>query len=187
MVNSLDKSSFQKLFKEMYSINPAKWNSILEASGKTNFSKKAKPKKIDRQTMGSQAFDKLMHIDYQKFQDFGKKQDAQVNKPKSIRVNNQTLGQLRKNNQRNSNANVEYVDSEAVNNFNVKDNHDGTKDVTVVFQGGNGKGYLYPDVPANVANGMYAAPSKGGYVYNVLSQYSDYSNPKVQQKIRSGN
>ena len=190
---TLDKSSFQKLFREMYSVNPDKWNEILTKTGKTMFSKKGtttrgNPRKIDRQTMGSKAFDKLMHIDYQKFQDFGKKQDAQVNRPKSIRVNNQTLGQLRMTNQRNTGAkNVEYVDSAAVNNFNVKDNHDGTKDVSIVFQGGDGKEYLYPDVPANVANGLYAAPSKGGFVQNVLSRYSDYNNPKVQQKIREGN
>lgn len=173
----------------MYQMNPAQWNTILEKSGKTNFSKKPKKQgsKIDRQSMASKAFESLMHADYRKFQDFGKKQDATVNRPKSIRVNNQTLGQMRNTNQRNSDAKTEYVDSEAVNNFNVKDNHDGTKDVTVVFQGGNGKGYLYPDVPANVANGFYAAPSKGAFVQNVLSNYSDISNPKVQQKIRAGN
>ena len=189
---ALDKSSFQKLFKEMYQINPAQWNTILEKSGKTNFSKKGtttrgNPRKIDRQSIGSKAFDALMHADYRKFQDFGNKQDATVNRPKSIRVNNQTLGQMRNTNQRNANAETKYVDSEAVNNFNVKDNHDGTKDVTVVFQNGNGKGYLYPDVPANVANGFYAAPSKGAFVQNVLSNYSDISNPKVQAKIREGN
>ncbi len=171
----------------MYSINPQKWNKILQASGKTSFSKTAKPNKIDRQSMGSNAFNRLMNIDYQHFDKFGKKQDATVNRPKSIRINGATLQNTRDTNQRNKNAKVEYVDSSAVNNFNVKDNQDGTKDVTVQFQGGDGKSYLYPDVPANVANGMYAAPSKGSYVHNVLSHYSDISNPKVQQKIREGN
>ena len=65
----------------------------------------------------------------------------------------------------------------------MKDNNDGTKDVSITFKGG-GKDYLYPDVPTNVANGLYAAPSKGSYVSDVISHYSDYSNPKVQAKIR---
>lgn len=182
----MDRSSFQKLFKEMYSANPATWNKILQASGKTKFSNGTTPRKQNmKKGMGNAAFDKLMHADFRSFQDFGKKQDATVNRPKSIRLNNQTLGQFQKSKAKK--VDTEYVDSEAVNNFNIKDNQDGTKDVTIVFQGGDGKGYLYPDVPANVANGMYAAPSKGGYVHNVLSHYSDISNPKVQQKIRSGN
>lgn len=188
---TMDRSSFQKIFKELYTVNPSLWNNILEKSGKTVYSKKGtttrnNPRKVDRQSMSTKAFDSLMNIDYNKFNDFSRKSDAQINKPKSIRVNGDTLGKLRTENQRNKNAeDVSYVDSSAVDSFNIKDNNDGTKDVTVKFTSGN-KNYLYPNVPTNVANGMYAAPSKGTYMQEVLSNYSDYSNPKVQERIRSG-
>lgn len=183
----MDKSSFQKLFKEMYSVNPAQWNNLLTRAGKTVYS--AKPKKpnskVNRQTIGSKAFDKLMHIDYKNFQDFGKKQSATVNRPKSIRINDMTLPEMRRTNMRNSNATASYTDSSAVESFKIDDAGNGKKDVTIQFVGGN-KEYLYPNVPNNVANGLYVAPSKGSYVGNVISRYSDYSDPKVQQKIREG-
>lgn len=188
---TMDRSSFQKLFRELYTVNPVLWNSILEKSGKTVYSKKGtttrgNTRKVDRQSMSTRAFDSLMNIDYDKFNDFSRKSDAQIHRPKSIRVNDETLGKLRRENQRNKNAfDVSYADSAAVDSFNIKDNGDGTKDVTVKFTSGD-KDYLYPDVPANVANGMYAAPSKGAYMQNVMSRYSDYSNPKVQAKIRQG-
>ena len=190
---TMDRSSFQKLFRELYTINPSLWTDILEKSGKTVYSKKGtatngKPRKVDRQSMTTKAFDSLMNIDYDKFDSLSRKSEAQVNKPKAIRVNGDTLGQLRKKEQKDENINahdVSYVDSAAVDFFNIKDNGDGTKDVTVKFTTGDTE-YLYPDVPANVANGMYAAPSKGAYMNNVVSEYSDYSNPKVQAKIRSG-
>lgn len=189
---ALDRSSFQKLFRELYTVNPSLWDSILEKSGRTVYSKKGtttrgKTRKIDRQSMNTKAFDSLMNIDYNKFHDFSRKSEAQINRPKSIRVNGDTLGKLRTENQRNKNVqDVSYVDSSAVDSFNIKDNGDGTKDVTVKFTSGN-KEYLYPDVPSNVANGMYAAPSKGSYMQNVIKKYSDYSNPKVQAQIRQGN
>lgn len=176
----MDKSSFQKLFKEMYAVNPEKWNTLLTKAGKTVYSTKSKPKKIDRQTMGSAAFDKLMHIDYKTFDSMNKKQNQEVNKPKSIRINNQTLGQLRKNNQRNANAdNVEFVDSSAIESFKydpVKKNLD------IKFVGG-GKEYRYPKVPKNVADGLYAAPSKGAYVNNVVDRYSNINDPEVRAKM----
>lgn len=185
MKKQYDKSSFAKLFKELYGQNPDKWNRLLEAN-KTKYSEAPKPTKQNRQVMSSEAFGKLLRINQKQFDDFSRKADAQVNKPKSIRINGETLGQNRRTNQRNKNADTSFVDSEAISSFNIKDNNDGTKDVTIKYTSGN-KEYLYPDVPANVANGMYAAPSKGSYAQDVIKQYSDYSNPKVQEKIREGN
>lgn len=180
----MDKNSFQKLFKEMYQINPAQWNNLLTKAGKTVYSAKHKNanSKINRQSMASNAFDKLMKIDYKSF---GNKQNATINKPKSIRINDMTLGKMRDTNMRDSNAKTTFTDSSAIQQFRIDDAANGKKDVTIQFVGG-GKDYLYPNVPANVANGLYAAPSKGSYVENVISKYSDYSNPKVQQKIREG-
>lgn len=181
----MNNGDFKKLFKELYGQDPYKWNKLLQAH-KTKYSETPRPTKQNRQVMSSEAFGKLLRINQKQFDDFGKKQNATVNKPKSIRINNETLGQNKRTNQRNKNAETTFVDSAAVDSFNMKDNHDGTKDVTIKFNGGN-KEYLYPDVPTNVANGLYAAPSKGGYVEGVLSGYSDYNNPKVQAKIREGN
>ena len=182
----MDKSSFRKLFKELYSVAPDKWNTILEKSGKTNFSKSAKPNISDSNSMGSKAFQNLMNIDYKHFQDFSRKQNADVNRPKSIRLNGQTINQFRKSEEEKpEKPNVEYTDSSAVRSFQITDNKDGSKDVTIQFTSGP-KQYLYPEVAANVADGLYAAPSKGTYVQKVLSEYSDYSNPKVQQKIKAG-
>lgn len=180
----MDNSSFKKLFKELYGANPDKWNKLLQAN-KTTYSDTPSPTKQNRQVMSSDAFSKLLKINQKQFDDFGKKRDASVSKPKSIRINGQTLEQNRKDNQRNKNAETTFVDSSAVNNFNISDNQDGTKDVTIRFNNNN-KSYLYPYVPANVANGLYAAPSKGSYVGRVISNYSDYENPKVQEKIRAG-
>lgn len=180
----MDNSDFKKLFKELYGANPDKWNRLLQAN-KTTYSDTPSPTKQNRQVMSSDAFSKLLKINQKQFDGFGKKRDASVSKPKSIRINGQTLEQNRKDNQRNKNAETTFTDSSAVNNFNIKDNQDGTKDVTIQFNNNN-KHYLYPDVPANVANGLYAAPSKGSYVGRVISNYSDINNPKVQEKIRNG-
>ena len=180
----MNNQDFKKLFRELYGQDPDKWNKLLQAH-KTKYSETPRPTKQNRQVMTSEAFSKLLKINQRQFDDFGKKQDATVNKPKSIRINDETLGQNRRTNQRNKNANVTIADSSAVDTFSMKDNNDGTKDVTIKFNGGK-KEYLYPDVPTNVANGLYAAPSKGGYVQGVLDHYSDYSNPKVQAKIREG-
>ena len=182
----MKQEEFRKLFKNLYTANPDKWNRVLQAKKNYSGSKQSENVygKQNRQVISSEAFGKLLRINQKQFEDFGKKQDATVNRPKSIRINNETLAQNRRTNQRNKNAEATFVDSSAVASFNMKDNHDGTKDVSIVFQGGDGKDYLYPDVPNNVANGLYAAPSKGSYVADVISNYSDYSNPKVQAKIR---
>lgn len=180
----MNNQDFKKLFRELYGANPDKWNKLLQAN-KTTYSDTPSPTKQNRQVMSSDAFGKLLKINQKQFDDFGKKRDASVSKPKSIRINGQTLEQNRKDNQKNKNSETTFTDSSAVNSFNIKDNNDGTKDVTIKFTSGN-KEYLYPDLPANVANGLYAAPSKGSYVGRVISNYSDYENPKVQEKIRAG-
>lgn len=180
----MDNSSFKKLFRELYGANPDKWNKLLQAN-KTTYSDTPSPTKQNRSVITSEAFGKLLRINQKQFDDFGKKRDASVSKPKSIRINGQTLEQNRKENQRNKNAETTFTDSSAVDSFSISDNNDGTKDVTIQFNNNN-KHYLYPDVPANVANGLYAAPSKGSYVGRVISNYSDINNPKVQEKIRNG-
>lgn len=177
----MDKSSFQKLFKEMYQVNPDRWNELLTKAGKTTFSAKGKkPYKINRQSMGSNAFRTLMNIDYSKFKDQGKKQQQEVIRPKSVRINGMTLPQIRNQNNRNANAETSFVDSSAVESFRYDPEK---KNLDIKFVGGN-KEYRYPDVPRSVANGLYAAPSKGAYVNSVVSRYSDISNPEVQKKIK---
>lgn len=176
----MDKSSFQKLFKEMYQVNPDKWNELLAKAGKTTFSAKEKPNKINRQSMGSNAFQKLMNIDYSKFKDQGNKQQQEVIRPKSVRINGMTLPQIRSQNNRNANAETSFVDSSAVESFRYDPEK---KNLDIKFVG-NPKEYRYPAVPRNVANGLYAAPSKGAYINQVVSRYSDISNPEVQKKIR---
>lgn len=176
----MKKEEFAKLFKRLYSSNPEQWNKVLEAK-RSNTT----PTKQNRQAMTQDAFKSLLKRDYTQFQNFSKKADATVNKPKSIRINDQTLQQNRDTNQRNKDADTSFVDSSAVDSFTLNDNGDGTKDVTIVYNGSN-KEYLYPDVPKNIANAFYAAPSKGSFAHNVISRFSDYSNPKVQKKIREG-
>lgn len=184
----MKQEEFRKLFKNLYTANPTKWDKVLQAKKNYSGSKQSDNVygKQNRQVISSEAFGKLVRLNQKQFEDFGKKQNATVNKPKSIRINNETLAQNRRENQRNKNAEATFVDSSAVDSFNMKDNHNGTKDVTIKFTNGD-KEYLYPDVPTNVANGLYAAPSKGSYVQDVISGYSDVSNPKVQAKIRKGN
>ena len=181
----MDRSSFQKLFKEMYQVNPNKWNELLTKAGRTTFSAKGKPNKINRQSMGSNAFQKLMNIDYSKFKDQGNKQRQEVVRPKSVRINGMTLPQVRSQNNRNANAETSFVDSSAVESFEVLPRDAKTKDVIINFQGGD-HGYMYPSVPNNVANGLYAAPSKGSYVNQVIDQYSNINDPHVQEYIANG-
>lgn len=182
------QEEFRKLFKNLYTANPTKWNKVLDAKKNYKGTKQSDNVygKQNRQVISSDAFSKLLKINQNQFEKFGNKQDATVERPKSIRINNETLTQNRSENQRNRNAETTFVDSTAVDSFNIKNNNDGTKDVNIRFVGGN-KEYLYPDVPNNVADGLYAAPSKGTYVGDVISRYSDYTNPKVQKKIREGN
>lgn len=184
----MDKSSFQKLFKEMYQVNPNKWNELLAKAGKTTFSAKEKPNKINRQSMGSNAFQKLMNIDYSKFKDQGNKQQQEVIRPKSVRINGMTLPQIRSQNNRNANAETSFVDSSAVESIRAQPRGDGSdnKDVIIQFVGGEHP-YMYPNVSKNVLNGLYAAPSKGAFVNKVLSRFSDVSDPHVQKFIREGN
>lgn len=183
----MKKEEFGKLFKNMYTANPKQWDKVLEAKRNYSGSKKSEKNysKQNRQAMTQESFKKLLRLDYDQFQDFSRKADTTVNKPKSIRINGETLQKNKDTNQRNKNADTSFVDSSAVDSFSMKDNGDGTKDVTIVYTSGN-KDYLYPDVPKNIANAFYAAPSKGSFAYRVISNYSDYSNPKVQQKIREG-
>lgn len=183
----MDRSSFQKLFKEMYGMNPKMWNDVLTKSGKTIYSVKPAATEQNKETMSSKAFNKLMNIDYDKFKEFGKKQDAKVDRPKSIRIDNQTLQQARNNivNSSSDPNNVEFVDSSAVEAFEVVPRDAKTKDVIINFKGGD-HGYMYPSVPNNVANGLYAAPSKGSYVSQVIDQYSNINDPHVQEYIANG-
>lgn len=177
----MKKEEFSKLFKRLYSSNPQAWNKVLE-SKRANTA----PTKQNRQAMTQEAFKSLLKRDYNQFQDFSRKADATVNKPKSIRINGETLQKNKNTNQRNKNAETSYVDSSAVDSFEVHSRDGKTKDVVINFVGGE-HGYMYPSVPNNVANGLYAAPSKGSYVNKVLERYSNINDPHVQEYIASGN
>ena len=78
---------------------------------------------------------------------------------------------------------VAQVDSSAVDKINYNPE---TKDLNVTYAG-NPKEYLYPNVPKKVVQAFLMSPSKGAFANKVISRYSDYSNPRVQQKIREGN
>jgi hypothetical protein len=180
----MKKEEFSKLFREMYEINPKQWDSVLTAAGKTVFSKK-EYHPSNANTIGNKAYKKLLGIDYNKFKKDGNKQSSTWNKPQSVRLNGETLQKFRDKYDNISNPVVSNVDSSAVAKFRIDDLGNGNKDVTIQYTD-SPKEYLYPDVPANVADGMFSAPSKGSYAYRVISNYSDYSNPRVQEKIRSG-
>jgi hypothetical protein len=77
---------------------------------------------------------------------------------------------------------VTQVDSSAVDKINYNPE---TKDLTVVYVN-EPKEYLYPNVPKKVVQAFMMSPSKGAFANKVISRYSDYSNPRVQAKMRNG-
>ena len=91
----MKQEEFRKLFKNLYTANPTKWNKVLQA--KKNYSGTKQSENVygkqNRQAISSEAFGKLVRLNQKQFEDFGKKQNAKVNKPQSIRINNETLGQ----------------------------------------------------------------------------------------------
>ena len=177
----MDKAELRKLFMNMYSGNTNAWGAISKRFKREDLQGK---KKLKRESESFPAFSKLIQSNIKAVQSNQNKQDWNVSKPQSIRINQQTFGQMQRDTGGNRKANqVAQVNSSAVDKINYNPE---TKDLNVTYAG-NPKEYLYPNVPKKVVQAFMMAPSKGAFANKVISQYSDYSNPRVQEKIREGN
>lgn len=176
----MDRAELRKLFMNLYSGNTNAWGSISKCFKREDLQGK---KKLKREAENFPSFSKLIQSNIKAVQSNQNKQDWNVSKPKSIRVNNQTFGQMQKDKGGNRKANeVAQVDSSAVDKINYNPE---TKDLNVTYAGSS-KEYLYPDVPKKVVQAFLMSPSKGTFANKVISQYSDYSNPRVQASMRNG-
>lgn len=165
----------------MYSGNTNAWGAISKRFKREDLQGK---KKLKRESESFPAFDSLIKVSERTVKQNQNKQDWNVSKPQSIRINQKTFGQMEKLKGGNRKANqVAQVDSSAVDKINYNPE---TKDLNVTYAG-NPKEYLYPNVPKKVVQAFLMSPSKGAFANKVISRYSDYSNPRVQQKIREGN
>lgn len=177
----MDRAELRKLFMNMYSGNTNAWGAISKRFKREDIQGK---KKLKRESESFPAFGKLIQSNIKAVQSNQNKQDWNISKPQSIRVNNQTFGQMQRDKGGNRKANqVAQVNSSAVDKINYNPE---TKDLNVTYAGSS-KEYLYPDVPKKVVQAFMMSPSKGAFANKVISKYSDYSNPRVQQKIREGN
>ena len=177
----MDRAELRKLFMNMYSGNTNAWGAISKRFKREDLQGK---KKLKRESESFPAFGKLIQSNIKAVQSNQNKQDWNISKPQSIRVNNQTFGQMQKDAGGNRKANqVAQVNSTAVDKINYNPE---TKDLNVTYAG-SPKEYLYPDVPKKVVQAFMMSPSKGAFANEVISRYSDYSNPRVQEKIRNGN
>lgn len=140
-------------------------------------------------TQSPKTFDKLVNTDFESIRQANKAikkgKTIQLNKPQSQRYNGMTMGQYQKQPAPGDREKVEThtTDSSAVQSIEY-DPKKGNLDVTFV---GGDKEYRYPEVPKEVAESFMRAPSKGQFVDEVLSRYSDIGHPEVQKKIREGN
>ena len=177
----MDKAELRKLFMNMYSGNTNAWGAISKRFKREDLQGK---KKLKRESESFPSFSKLIQSNIKAVQSNQNKQDWNVSKPKSIRINQQTFGQMQRDAGGNRKANeVSQVDSSAVESIHYNPDK-GNLDVRFV---GNPKEYRYPSVPKKVVQAFLMSPSKGSYMNKVISKYADYSNPEVQKKIREGN
>ena len=177
----MDKAELRKLFMNMHSGNTNAWGAISKRFKREDLQGK---KKLKRESESFPSFSKLIQSNIKAVQSNQNKKDWNVSKPQSIRINQQTFGQMQRDAGGNRKANeVAQVDSSAVDKINYDPE---TKDLNVTYAG-NPKEYLYPEVPKRVVQAFLMSPSKGAFADKVISQYSDYSNPRVQEKIRNGN
>lgn len=177
----MDKAELRKLFTNLYRGNTNAWGAISKRFKREDLQGK---KKLKRESESFPAFGKLIQSNIKAVQSNQNKQDWNISKPQSIRINQQTFGQMQKDKGGNRKANeVTSVNSSAVDKINYNPE---TKDLNVTYAG-NPKEYLYPNVPKKVVQAFMMSPSKGAFANKVISQYSDYSNPRVQAKMRNGN
>ena len=182
----MDKAELRKLFMNMYSGNTNAWGAISKRFKREDIQGK---KKLKREAESFPSFSKLIQSNIKAVQSNQNKQDWNISKPQSIRINQQTFGQMQRDAGGNRKANdVAQVDSSAVESIQAKPRGDGSdkKDVVVQFVGG-GHPYMYPSVDKRVVQSFLMSPSKGAFVNKVLSRYSDVSDPHVQKFIREGN
>lgn len=177
----MDRAELRKLFMNMYSGNTNAWGAISKRFKREDLQGK---KKLKRESESFPAFDSLIKASEKTVKQNQNKQDWNVSKPQSIRINQKTFGQMEKLKGGNRTPEtVRHVNSAAVDSINYNPE---TKDLTVVYTD-SPKEYLYPEVPKRVVQAFMMAPSKGAFANKVISKYSDYSNPRVQEKIREGN
>lgn len=174
----MDTAELRKLFMNMYSGNTNAWGTVSKRFKREDLQGK---KKLKREAEGFPSFDKLIQSNIKAVKSNQNKKDWSINKPQSIRINQQTFGQMQREKGGNRKANeVSQVDSSAVESINY-DQNKGNLDVRFV---GNPKEYRYPSVPKKVVQAFMMSPSKGSFMNKVISKYADYSNPEVQKKIR---
>ena len=174
----MDKAELRKLFTNLYRGNTNAWGAISKRFKREDLQGK---KKLKRESESFPAFGKLIQSNIKAVQSNQNKQDWNISKPQSIRINQQTFGQMQKDKGGNRKANdVAQVDSSAVESIH----YDPDKENLDVRFVGNPKEYRYPNVPKKVVQAFMMAPSKGSYMEKVISKYSDYNNPEVQKKIR---
>lgn len=143
-------------------------------------------------TQSPKTFEKLKNTDYETLYKTGKliekNKSVKLNKPQSKRydVGNGALtrNQFEKQDiDDKMSVEISDVDSSAVESIQYDPKK---KNLDVKFVNGT-KEYRYPNVPKEVYHAFESAPSKGAFVNETLSKYSDITSPEVQKKIREGN
>lgn len=171
----MDKAELKKLFMNMYAGKTSAWDSISKNFKRVDLDGK---KATKRTAMSNPAFQRLIDANTKAVKSNQNKQEWNV-KPKSIRMNGKTFGEVERQKHYEKIRDTGVVDSEAVENIRYDP---AKKNLDVRFVNGE-KEYRYPEVPQRVAQAFIASPSKGAFVQNVLGNYSDISHPEVQKKI----
>lgn len=118
-------------------------------------------------------FDKLsgkdFNYDVQKGLDKNRK--IKVTNPQSARVsvNGKQMLKGRYIPENDEVMNEEDIDSTAIESFEYDPK---SSVLTIWFKGGDGTGYDFPDVPKSVVEKFIAAPSKGEFYNQVITNYS---------------
>ena len=167
----MDKAIFSNFLKGLYSNNKNAWNAVL------NHFPKAKSASI-----GSFSIPQMKSLRTVSYDDIMPKYTREeLTKAKNKDISIGVSPDLDK-----SQSALQVTDSSAVQSVDVQPRGKGTSDVSVTFTNGEHP-YLYPKVPEKVVQAFINAPSKGRFVRNVLSRYSNVSDPHVQKFIREGN
>lgn len=167
----MDKAIFSNFLKGLHSKNKNAWNAVL------NHFPKAKSASI-----GSFSIPQMKSLRTVSYDDIMPKYtQEELTKAKNKDISIGVSPDLDK-----SQSALQVTDSSAVQSVDVQPRGKGTSDVSVTFTNGEHP-YLYPKVPEKVVQAFINAPSKGSFVNSILSRYSDYKDPHVQEFIREGN
>lgn len=114
-------------------------------------------------------FDKLSGKDfnYDVQRGLDKDRKIKVTNPQSTRVNGMLKGRYIPKDDETLQEND--IDSTAIESFEYDPK---SSILTIWFKGGDGAGYDFPDVPKRVVEQFIAAPSKGEFYNQVITNYS---------------